>query len=404
MIEELPDRERTSRARSSLSSPLHAQREVRSRDRTSRVGHPTWVALGLARRVNYAATTCQHERLSRNARAEETMKTRLAILTLLASAACAPHDESETIVLLGDPWNPGLATHYVVGTDVPLELTELYYPFGYDNAFFEIRTLAPCPDSECLPLEDLRIESTNPEAFAIDHTPEGPIGRTLAPGSAELVVWAKDEELTRAWVTIFEPERLEIWSETLDDRPDGSVRHATRVRRMAGGVLDLNARFFTDTRRVYGANLVEFSSDAPFELPTWAPTGNVVRITGDEVGVERMHARSAGLSTYVEVETVDAVDTLALLREPYAFVEPRADWSVVLPFARRDDERVFGSLPVEWEVDGEVVGVGAVLSCLKSPGASTVVARLGDVVARIAMEERCADTGIDPWYVDDLVD
>ncbi|MCB9624141.1 MAG: hypothetical protein H6723_12545 [Sandaracinus sp.] len=118
-----------------------------------------------------------------------------------------------------------------------------------------------------------------------------------------------------------------------------------------------------------------------------------------------MHARSAGLSTYVEVETVDAVDTLALLREPYAFVvEPRADWSVVLPFARRDDERVFGSLPVEWEVDGEVVGVGAVLSCLKSPGASTVVARLGDVVARIAMEERCADTGIDPWYVDDLVD
>ena len=51
-----------------------------------------------------------------------------------------------------------------------------------------------------------------------------------------------------------------------------------------------------------------------------------------------------------------------------------------------------------------MVGVGAVLSCLKSPGASTVVARLGDVVARIAMEERCADTGIDPWYVDDLVD
>lgn len=331
------------------------------------------------------------------------MKTRLAILTFLASAACVPHDESETIVLLGDPWSAGLATRYVVGTDVPLELTELYYPFGYEGGF-EARRLAPCPDSDCLPLEDLRIESSNPEVFAIDHTPEGPIGRTLAPGQADLIVWVNDEELTRSWVWVFEPERLELWSETLDDQPDGSVRHATRVRRMAGGVLDLNARFFADTLRVYGANLVEFSSDAPFELPTWAPTGNVVRITGDELGVERMHARAMGLSTHVDVETVDAVDSLELLRKPYAFLEPRSDWSVVLPFARRDDERVFGSLPVEWEVDGEVVGVGAVLSCLKSPGTSTVVARLGDIEARISMEEQCADTGIDPWLAGDLVD
>jgi len=330
------------------------------------------------------------------------MNTRITILSLsvwFASACAGPDGDRHT--LLGDPWNEELRGRYVVGGDVALRLTDRVV---YDDGRFSLRLLAPCEDVECIPVEDLRIESTRPEVFAVEHTPEGPIGRALAPGEAELIARVNDHELVRETVVVAQPERLEIWPESLDEILAGSVPHRTRVLRMAGGVLDLNVRFYAGTDRLYGAGLARFTSDLPFEVATWARTGNVIRVSGDDVGIETVRVEALGLSTTVEVETVSAVDRLTLVPLSFAFTEPEAGWSSVLPIAELDGAALHGELPVEWEVDGETVGVGGVVACLHAPGASVVVARIGELEASVALDVRCAATGIDPWFAEEVVD
>lgn len=111
-----------------------------------------------------------------------------------------------------------------------------------------------------------------------------------------------------------------------------------------------------------------------------------------------------GLSTSLDVETFAAVDELTLVPVSFAFVEPEAGWSTVFPHASMAGEPVFGSLPVHWEVDGEEVGVGGVLACLGEPGASVVVARVGELETSTTLSERCASTGVEPWFAEEVVD
>lgn len=323
----------------------------------------------------------------------------LWLSTLLVSACGRPDVDRQT--LLGDQWNEDLEGRYVVGTDVALRLNEL---FLYEGGRFSLLPLASCTEGECEPVGDFRVESSNPDVFAIEDSVEGPVGRALAPGEAELVARVNDEVVVRETIVVAMPERLEIWPESLDELFGGTVPHWVRVPRMAGGVLDLNVRFYVGTERFFGADLARFSSNLSFEIPVWAPQGNVIRISGEDVGIETVRVEALGLSTSLEIETVDAVDELLLAPLSFAFTEPEAGWSTVFPAAKSEGELLRGALPVRWEVDGEEIGVGGILACLSAPGASVVVARIGEVEASVTLEERCAATGIDPWFAEETVD
>jgi hypothetical protein len=173
---------------------------------------------------------------------------------------------------------------------------------------------------------------------------------------------------------------------------------------MAGGVLDLNVRYYVGAERFFGDGLARFTSDLPLEIPDWAPAGNIARISGDDVGGGTVRVDALGFSRTLEVETIDAMDEVELLWLPTAFVEPNEGWSSVLAFASADGEAIFGSLPVRWEVDGVDVGVGAILACREEEGTSVVVARVGGVEASVTLTERCAATRLEPWSLEETAE
>lgn len=320
------------------------------------------------------------------------MKTRILwVLTLLS--ACVDSG-SETRILLGDQWNVELKRQYVVGTDVDLRLTERFLE---SDGSWSLLPLTPCVDDRCVPIDRFQVTSSNPDVLVVDATPEGPVARALAAGEAELVARVDDEVVARADVVVAMPERVEIWPEGFDELAAGVAPYGESVRRMAGGVLDLNVRYYVGEERFFGADLATFTSELPLEIPAWAPAGNIARISGDVVGVETVRVDALGFSQTLEVETVDAMDELELLALPAAFSEPDEGWSTVLAYASADDETIFGSLPVRWEVDGADVGVGAILGCRAEAGASVVVARVGGVEATVTLTERCATTRLEPW-------
>lgn len=325
------------------------------------------------------------------------MKTKLLWVSVLLSAACVD-SSSDRRVLLGDQWNVELKRRYVVGTDVDLQLNERILE---DDGSWTIFPLSPCVDDTCIPLEDFRVSSSDAAVLRVDETPEGPIGRALAPGEVELVARIEDEVVARATVVVAMPERLEIWPEGFDELTNGARPYGASVRRMAGGVLDLNVRYYVGAERFFGDGLARFTSELPLEIPEWAPAGNIARISGDDVGVQTVRVDALGFSRTLEVETVDAMDELELLALPAAFVAPDEDWSSVLAYASADGEEVFGSLPVRWEVDGVDAGVGAILACRGEEGASVVVARVGGVEASVTLTERCAATRLEPWSLEE---
>ena len=319
------------------------------------------------------------------------MKTR--ILWVLALLSACVDSGSESRILLGDQWNVELKRHYVVGTDVDLRLTERFLE---SDGTWSLFPLAPCTDDRCVPIDRFQVTSSNPDVLVVEATPAGPVARALAAGEVELVARVDDEVVVRADVVVARPGRVEIWPEGFDELTSGVMPYGERVRRMAGGVLDLNVRYYVGEERFFGADLATFTSDLPLEIPTWAPAGNIARISGDEVGVETVRVDALGFSRTLEVETVDATDALELLALPAGFSES-VGWGTVLAYASVDGEELFGSLPVQWEVDGVDAGVGAILGCRAEAGASVVVARVGGVEATVTLTERCAATRLEPW-------
>lgn len=325
------------------------------------------------------------------------MKTKLLWVVLL-SAACVDSSRDRR-ALLGDQWNVELKRRYVVGTDVHLRLNERILE---DDGGWSLLPLSPCVDDTCIPLEDFRVSSSDAEVLRVDETPEGPIGRALAPGEVELVARIEDQVLARTTVVVAMPERVEIWPEGFDQLTNGVMPFDARVRRIAGGVLDLNVRYYVGEERFFGADLARFTSELPIEIPSWSTARNVARISGDVVGVEMVHVEALGFSRSLEIETVAAMDEVELLPVPIAFASPEEGWSTIWPYGSTGGEELFGSLPVRWEVDGVDVGVGAILGCRGEDGASVVVARVGGVEASVTLTERCGSTRMDPWSPEDV--
>lgn len=325
------------------------------------------------------------------------MKTHLLLVSVLMSSACVDSG-TERSFLLGDQWNVELKRRYVVGTDVELRLNERVLD---EDDRWRILPLVPCADDECTTVDEFRISSSNPAVLRIDDTTEGPIGRALSAGSTDLETRVDGEVVARATVVVAMPERVELWPEGFDELTNGVMPFGARVRRIAGGVLDLNVRYYVGEERFFGADLARFTSELSLENPSWAPAGNIVRISGDVLGVETVQVEALGFSRSLEIETVDAMDEVELLPLPLALSAPEEGWSTILPYGSVGGEELFGSLPVRWEVDGVDAGVGAILACRGEDGASVVVARVGGVEASVTLTERCASTRIETWSVEE---
>ncbi|MCB9631641.1 MAG: hypothetical protein H6721_05820 [Sandaracinus sp.] len=316
---------------------------------------------------------------------------------ILVSSACGT--DSERALLFGDQWNVRLKERYVVGTDVDLRLTEWSRP-GTDD--WDFLPLEACEDPEdtCVALRGFDVESSNPSVLRIDEEAAGPVGRALAEGTSELVVRFEGDVVTRRTVTVAMPERLELWPEGWDELLDLGPLPG-RVQRLAGGVLDLHARFYVGEERYFGDGLATFTTALPSEVPAWSSARNVLRVEGDVVGTETVRVDAVGLSASVEVQTLATLDELdmvyvAALFGNYGEFDDRP-WGSVLVGGITAGDTVRGSMPVRWVVDGVDVGEGAMLGCQLVEGTSTVVARVGELETELVLDERCAETRLLPW-------
>ncbi|MCA9615493.1 MAG: hypothetical protein H6720_24765 [Sandaracinus sp.] len=314
----------------------------------------------------------------------------------MVSACGNGSDRSE---LFGDQWDVQLKERYVVGTDVAFRLTEWTRPEPGDWDLFPSR---PCegPEDTCRELEGFEVESTDPSVLRIDDEGGRPVGRALADGATELVVRFEGDVVTRRTVTVATPERLEIWPEGWDELST-TAAYSGRVRRLAGGVLDLHARFYVGEERYFGDGLATFETTLPSAVPAWSAARNVLRVEGDRIGVETVRVDAAGQSASIEVETLASVDEVTSVHVgAFFFAYPELEdeaWGTVLVGGTVDGESVAGSLPARWQVDGVEIGEAPMLGCRGEEGASTVVVRVGDVETELVLNERCAETRLLPW-------
>src|SRR5690606_13841687 len=140
----------------------------------------------------------------------------------------------------------------------------------------------------------------------------------------ELVARHDGEEVATATVTVAQPTELQVWPEGLDWLFNPGA-YETRVVRLAGGTLDLHARYYVGETRYFGDGVLSFETELDAVIPASSEAGNVVRVTGEELGVATVRFDALGLRQELEVETVATVDALEVMEIGAIFVDDAAD-------------------------------------------------------------------------------
>lgn len=308
--------------------------------------------------------------------------------------SCTPLSEPSEVVatesrfLLGDPWHEVLKGRYVVGSSIPLRLTEWTRPAESRVILFA----APCRTHTdvCVEHTSYEVVSTNPTAVRVDRTGSSLVLRALAPGVAWLHASRDGVVVASEFVEVAQPERLELWAHgpgvlLLPFPLDESVT------RFAGGVLEVQVRYYVGDRRFFSSSIVRWETPLSHETPTFS--GNVIRIIDSEVGLERVRAVLGDLSVTAEVRSVDTVDELQIL--DLGDVDLEVDWPVwepILVYATHSGAVLRGSLPLQWNIDGHEMGAIGWLECLLEPGVPSVVTvRLAEAEAAVVFAGTCVE-------------
>lgn len=280
---------------------------------------------------------------------------------------------------------------YVVGTDIHFRLTEVFDTSSSWRVFPE----PPCTrDEVCIEVESFSVESSDPSVLRIEETPAGIVGRALQPGSTTLVARRGLRDVVERVVQVDAPTAMaaNAGGAMLIRR----VPEDGRVVRVAGGALLVHVGFLVGEAEYFGDSITSFETALDASFPASGPR-DLIRVVGSELGVEPLRIEGAGLSLELEVETVAAIDGLDLIELPWLPSGPRRSL-VFVEDARLGGRSVDGSIPLEWRVDGELVGVGEMIECVEGSGAGrTVTATHGDAVASLALEIPCGEARLMSW-------
>ncbi|MCB9632748.1 MAG: hypothetical protein H6721_11500 [Sandaracinus sp.] len=279
-----------------------------------------------------------------------------------------------------------LTKAYVVGSSVPLRLTEWMRP---TEGVFVLARLCSAEVDVCVEHTGFEVVSSDPTVVRIDRTESGVVLRAIAPGVSRLDALHEGSPVTSVVVEVAQPERLELWM-----RGPGVLlpsHAAERVTRFVGGVLELQVRFYVGDRRFFGSSVARWETSIPHEMPTFS--GNVVRIVDSEVGIERVRVVLGDLSAELEIRSVDTLDELFVVQiGDVDFDAGEPVWEPVLVATTKDGAPVRGLLPFRWSVDGADVEAGPWLQCRLERGAPSVVAvRLGGLETSVGLAGTCVE-------------
>jgi len=313
---------------------------------------------------------------------------------LAVLAACPPHSDDAAVAnddpryLLGDPWQEVLKGRYVVGARVPLHLTEWTRPSDAER--FPLAPPCSTVFDVCVEQTSFEVVSTNPTVVHVERTESGLLLHALTPGVAWLHTSRDGAVVASGFVEVAEPDRLELWLRgpwafLLPSRLDETVT------RFAGGALDLQVRYYVGERRFFGASVARWETLLRYETPTFS--GNVIRISDSEVGLERVRAVFGELSVEIQVRSVDTLDELGILElGDVDFDSGEPVWEPMLAYATHSGELVHGSLPLRWSLDGRELLVAHRMDCRLEPGSpSEVSARLGGAEAVVELAGTCVE-------------